>query len=447
MEEEKKQISFPSDYVTIFELQERWLKEKQLKQQQQQDHHNAVVSPAQIFCWEVPVSEIVVVGGVDGQGDSADQVGEEGEEAKAKAKAKKKKKKNRKKLKGKKLEKEVTGEGIEVQLPLANDEKEELKERRSKRSRPNKGKFRAELVDIDTKSRVLPAMVEKEVAGKEVVVQTPLTEGDKEDISGRRIQKSRKIKTRIKSKVGDSSVNGKKIYVRVEKGLPEKEAMAVNVNGEKEQVFGRRKQKSRARGKTRVESSNLNQKAHNKSVFASANGKKLYLTLEEELPVKQAPLTNDDEEDVLTRTNQESRSGNKAESSDLDQTADVALKFGGLSGTRSDFKAENNDSAQKAIIEPKFSALSLNGGTGENGNRLKRTSAHHNRGYRESSRYGSGRFGGREVHKPQDTRMVWVKKDEVSDGNLSGTQKPRSSRAKSDFDRRTKRGGGANAVA
>ncbi|KAM6560326.1 hypothetical protein CsatA_029565 [Cannabis sativa] len=404
MEDEKKKTSFPSNYVTLCQLQERWLKEKQLKQQQEQDHHNAVTRT---------VSEIVVIGGVD----SADQVGEEGEEAKSK-------KKKKKKCKGNKLQKEVVGEGIEVQFPLANDEKGEMKKRGNQRSRPKKGEFRAERADIDTKFRVSSAMVEKEVAGKEVVVQTPLTEGNRKDISGMRNRRIGKISTRIKAKVGDSSM----IYVRVEKGIPENEAVAVNVNvnenGEKEQVSGRRSTESRGKGKTktktktRAESSNLNQRAHNKSVSASANGRKIYLTLEEGHSV-----------------NHGSRSENQAEGSDLNHTADVALKLGGLPGTRSDLKAEieNNGFDQIDTIVPKFSVFSLNGGTGENGNGLRRTSAHHYRGYRESSRYGYKSFPGRAVHKLENTRMVWMKKEEVSGGNVSGTQKPSSRRPNSGF--------------
>uniref|UniRef100_A0A803NJI0 Uncharacterized protein n=1 Tax=Cannabis sativa TaxID=3483 RepID=A0A803NJI0_CANSA len=344
MEDEKKKTSFPSNYVTLCQLQERWLKEKQLKQQQEQDHHNAVTRT------------------------------------------------------GNKLQKEVVGEGIEVQFPLANDEKGEMKKRGNQRSRPKKGEFRAERADIDTKFRVSSAMVEKEVAGKEVVVQTPLTEGNRKDISGMRNRRIGKISTRIKAKVGDSSM----IYVRVEKGIPENEAVAVNVNvnenGEKEQVSGRRSTESR--------------------VSASANGRKIYLTLEEGHSV-----------------NHGSRSENQAEGSDLNHTADVVLKLGGLPGTRSDLKAEieNNGFDQIDTIVPKFSVFSLNGGTGENGNGLRRTSAHHYRGYRESSRYGYKSFPGRAVHKLENTRMVWMKKEEVSGGNVSGTQKPSSRRPNSGF--------------
>ena len=364
----KKQLpSFPSNYVTLVQLQERWLKEKQHKEQQEappQKFESASGSPGPGSRShtgnekrEIPNSEIKIG---HGDGDGADHVGEGGEEKK-----KKKSSKNRKKRKGKKLESK------EEAPPLENSEKEEK----------SRGKSRASSVKGE----------------EEVVVHAPLANSEKKEeedvVSERRKQRSR---GGFRGQIGAraSSVNGEKLVERrvavVETPL---------VNGEKKQVSDRRRNHSGKgiRGQTRAESNDLD---HTKA--SSENSKNIYVRVEKGVTRKEALMKAPLKEDV-PKTIGESRK----DSNVLDQTADV---------------------------EPEFRALSVNDGIVDNDDDaddegLRRTSAYHKHCYRESKRHGSGRFSHQGLRNKKDGRMVWVKKEEVFDGNGCGAQKQGSSRA------------------
>ncbi|PON91139.1 hypothetical protein TorRG33x02_131700 [Trema orientale] len=358
-QQQQQQPSFPSNYVTLVQLQERWLKDKQRKQQEEVTQKTE--------------SEIV-----QSHGDGADRVGEGGEEAEKKKKNKKKKKKKSKNKykegEGTRAEdkEEVAAEGAVVHAPMSHGEEQGPKETRNEKSRGARAKPRA-----------------KELAGEEVVVHALLANGEKgeEGVSERRKnRKGRDVKAEINDLDRTAPIepaprdSSKKAYVRVEKEI---QAPLANGEKEKEKVSGRRNRGRRGvRGDTRAEGSNSDQTAHIEPEFRAKD------VVPGQQVVLQAPLTNCEKE-----------------------------KSGETTG----------ESNQTGDIEPKFGGLAVNGGTGGNDDGLRRTRAHHNGSHRRRSGYG--KQGSREVRSSKEARMVWVKKEEVFDGNVCGAQKSGSSRA------------------
>ncbi|PON72970.1 hypothetical protein PanWU01x14_061200 [Parasponia andersonii] len=278
--QQQQQPSFPSNYVTLVQLQERWLRDKQRKQQQQEE----VIQKTE--------SEIV-----QGHGDGADRVGEGGEEAEKKNKKKKKKKKSKNKYKEGEGKRAEVKEGVVVHALMSHGEKQGPKERRNEKSRGARAKSRAE----------------------EVVVHALLANGEKgeEGVSERRKnRKGREIRAEINDLDRTAPIeptpraSSKKAYVRVEKEI---QAPLANGEKEKEKVSGRRDRGRRGvRGDTRGEGTNLDQTAHSEPEFRAKEvvpGKQV---------VVQAPLTNCEKE----------KSGETTGESN--ETADIEPKFGGL---------------------------------------------------------------------------------------------------------------------
>ncbi|KAL5559186.1 hypothetical protein UlMin_035397 [Ulmus minor] len=169
MEDEKKNPSFPSNYVTLVQLQERWLKEKERKQREEEEEQlrklqqereqkrkeeedrkasdrtiEADSKPSnrngrmqnRRYRRDAPVKEVEVDGG-----ERADQ------ERKSEGK-KKKKKKNKGKKPNVAVEEEVTGKEGVASEPPADIVKEDAPARRNGESRRHVVEFRAKMKNL-----------------------------------------------------------------------------------------------------------------------------------------------------------------------------------------------------------------------------------------------------------------------------------------------------------
>lgn len=374
MADKKKNPSFPSNYVTLAQLQERWLKERARKekheqQQQPQREEDQKQKQKQKLEDRKSVAEKVEPGdsespsprrrekqgawvkkkdGVSG-GDGADQEGK-GEENKT-AKKNKKKKTLKDKKRSLTAEKEVAGEGVMAEAPLASGDK------------ASRGEARAEneVSNVEPDSRVLS------VNGGIVKGNGQFRSGGKSYREGKgtggkaRPENSDLDQTAVtKPKIGALSKNG-----------------GLGGNGEK------KKRRSRTiNGETRAESSNLDQTAYIEPKFKalSVNG-------------------------LMEKGN----GGLKRNGEIRDQES---------GGTRGETRAESEALDPTAHVEPSFRAVSVNGRIEKGNDGMRRSGAyrnHHHRDFRG--------FGRRESWnaKEKDSGMIWVKKGEVSDGNGVGT--------------------------
>lgn len=384
MEEKKKSPSFPSNYVTLAQLQERRLKEKERKrqeeeQQQQQQEEDQKQKQKQKLedldsvagkveaeseyrshsCWrlrrgvrgETSVRKEDEVAG----GDVVDQEGK-GEE-----KAKKKNKK--KKWKGKKrsfaAELEVAGEGVVAEAPLASVEKEDVPK---SGSRESKGEASAENDSLDQVSNVEPKSRASSVNGG-IGKRNEGLRRNGERRNAKRSGSRHKTRAEKAPKFSALSVNGGIVKVTDELG----ENAEVNNKGSRG-----------TRGETGAESIGLDQTAYIEPNFRA-------------LSVNGVPGN---------RNYGLKRNGEKRNQ--------------GSGRTRGETKAESNNLDHAAQNGPESSTSSVYRGIDRGSNGLRRRDAYHSNGY-----LGFERFGRREVGNPKDSRMVWVKKGEVSDGNGS----------------------------
>lgn len=372
MADKKKNPSFPSNYVTLAQLQERWLKERERKEkheeQQQQPQREEDQKQKQKLEDRKSVAEKVEPGdsesprrsrrgprrrekqgawvkredGVSG-GDGADQEGK-GEENKT-TKKNKKKKTPKDKKRSLTAEKEVAGEGVMAEAPLASGDK------------ASRGEAWAEngVSNVAPDSRVLS------VNGGIVKGNGQFRSGGKSYREGKgtggkaRPENSDLDQTAVtESKLGALSKNG-----------------GLGGNGEK------KKRRSRTnKGETKAESSNLDQTAYIEPKFkaVSVNG-------------------------LMEKGNGEIR----------DQES---------GGTRGETRAESKALDPTAHVEPSFRAVSVNGRIEKGNDGMRRSGAYRNHRHREFRG-----FGRREAWnaKEKDSGMIWVKKGEVSDGNGVGT--------------------------
>lgn len=380
MADKKKNPSFPSNYVTLAQLQERWLKEREGKekheQQQQQQQPQREEDQKQKQKLEDRKSEAEKVepgdsespswsrrrrrsrenrgarvkkeDGVSG-GDGADQEGI-GKEKKT-AKKNKKKKTWKDKKRSLTAEKEVAGEGVLAEAPLASGDQASRAEARAEN----------EVSNVEPDSRVLS-------------VNGGIVKGSGQFRSGGRsywVGKRTGGKARPQNSDLDQTAD------------TEPKLGALSENGGLGGNVEKKKRGSRTiKGETRAESSNLDQTVYIEPKFKalSVNG--------------------------LTEK------GNGG----LKRNGDIRDRESG--GTKGETRAESKALDPTAHVEPSFRAVSVNGRIEKGNDGMRRRGAYQNHRHREFRGFGRQEAWNA---KEKDSGMIWVKKGEVSDGNGVGT--------------------------
>ncbi|KAH7523739.1 hypothetical protein FEM48_Zijuj06G0044000 [Ziziphus jujuba var. spinosa] len=271
MEDNKKPSCLPSNYVTLVQLQERWLKEKEEKQKhkEQQEkqkkgegkqeqkgklqHQNAIARRSQ------PVSKSLILGRVErnqldkpeasvsevGVGRDNKNVDQEGKSINSKNKKKKSRKNTYRKKQNPELvveeRKEVTENDGVAHKPPANKVGEDVQGTRNKGSRGMEGKFRAKSssrdlnrtkVEVETKFRDLsvhdsngkgcngmkqnPELVveeRKEVTENDGVAHKPPANEEGEDVQGTWSKESRGMEGKFRAKSSSRDLNRTKVEV------------------------------------------------------------------------------------------------------------------------------------------------------------------------------------------------------------------------------------------
>ncbi|XP_034898624.1 uncharacterized protein [Populus alba] len=451
-----KQANLPSNYVTLGQLQERWIKEQQRKQtekEQQEEHdhkklHNEVAEPGQLspsvsvsppsirrnsnresHRWSLVGTNVEESKAVS-VADLEENVDEKREEMKTKKRGKGNERKEKKKGEARVQEEgEVTGNliGTNVEESKAvsvavleenvNDKREEMKTKKKswKRKSKKKGEARAQEEEGEVTGNLIGTNVEESKAVLVAVLEENVNDKREEMKTKKKSWKrTGKKKGEARAQEEQGKVTGNLIVTNVEelKALPVA-VLEENVNEKREEMKTKKIWKGKGKGK------GMKGEARAKEEEWGLTGSGA-----------QALLVKSEKNNVGCERKREMRVECRAEAEkaaeENNQTVEIEKEIGDLSVKRESEKSKTPNKVINGRISNRESKdysgyanrghwnYRGGGGGGYRGNGQYRGG--YGRFNGENGRYAGGHGSGYGQWKERHNAKVWMKKEEAGDG-------------------------------